>query len=248
MAFTESITVQILGDSSGLQQELEQVAERLSGLQQQLSDVAGGTGQLESALQGLSSALGPLQGISNQLGIIHQQIQMITRQPITLDVSPALGALQQLIQAAQIAAQQLAALNMAAAMGGMIGGMSGLSGNQPIRGFATGGLVTGPAGVDRVPARLSAGEFVLNHQAVASIGVRTLNQLNEGRATGLSAPASSVSNVTSVRKESSQSTRAEMTTNNHFGGIEVHVRETTDVPELLRDLRSRDISLRHRRG
>jgi ABC-type multidrug transport system fused ATPase/permease subunit len=46
--------------------------------------------------------------------------------------------------------------------------------------FAMGGLVTGPSGVDTIPASLSAGEFVLNRSAVSSIGLGNLNRMNAG--------------------------------------------------------------------
>ena len=46
--------------------------------------------------------------------------------------------------------------------------------------FAMGGLVTGPSGVDTIPASLSAGEFVLNRGAVSSIGLGNLNRMNAG--------------------------------------------------------------------
>lgn len=47
--------------------------------------------------------------------------------------------------------------------------------------LATGGLVTGPGGVDRVPALLTAGEFVINKDAAASIGMPGLLALNSGK-------------------------------------------------------------------
>jgi len=46
--------------------------------------------------------------------------------------------------------------------------------------FAMGGLVTGPSGVDTIPASLSAGEFVLNRNAVSNIGLGNLNRMNAG--------------------------------------------------------------------
>jgi hypothetical protein len=48
--------------------------------------------------------------------------------------------------------------------------------------FAAGGLVTGPgtSTSDSIPARLSAGEFVLSAKATEAIGVHTLAQVNRG--------------------------------------------------------------------
>lgn len=46
--------------------------------------------------------------------------------------------------------------------------------------FAAGGIVPGYGFGDSVPAMLTPGEFVLNRQAVSSLGVGTLNTLNSG--------------------------------------------------------------------
>ena len=54
--------------------------------------------------------------------------------------------------------------------------------NDPLRGgfkpFAQGGFVSGPAGVDKVPAKLTAGEFVMSKGAVQKYGVDTLASMN----------------------------------------------------------------------
>jgi phage-related protein len=47
--------------------------------------------------------------------------------------------------------------------------------------FAKGGMVEGPGGTDTVPAWLTAGEFVVNRQAVREIGLPALQALNGGR-------------------------------------------------------------------
>lgn len=71
---------------------------------------------------------------------------------------------------------------VASAIGGALGGMGGGSTAQP---FATGGPVSGPGGVDRVPARLTAGEFVMNTGAVSKYGVGFMHAINAQRfATG----------------------------------------------------------------
>lgn len=46
------------------------------------------------------------------------------------------------------------------------------------KGYATGGTVRGPGGVDNVPAWLTAGEFVIRRQAVARLGTGFLNAIN----------------------------------------------------------------------
>ena len=45
-------------------------------------------------------------------------------------------------------------------------------------GFKQGGFVSGPAGADKVPARLTAGEFVMSKGAVQKYGVNTLASMN----------------------------------------------------------------------
>lgn len=65
-----------------------------------------------------------------------------------------------------------------AAMVAMVAAVMGLLGNA--KKFATGGLVTGPGSAtsDSIPARLSAGEFVMNAAAVKRVGVDFLQSLN----------------------------------------------------------------------
>jgi len=69
--------------------------------------------------------------------------------------------------------------------GGASGGLGGLiSGLFQWAGFASGGYVTGPGTTtsDSIPARLSAGEYVLRAEAVRRVGVEFLHTLNGGLA------------------------------------------------------------------
>jgi hypothetical protein len=81
----------------------------------------------------------------------------------------------------RIASQKLAESLFGAMGGGGSGGfgafISGL-----FKGFATGGLVSGPgtSTSDSIPARLSAGEYVLRAAAVRRLGVDFLHALNGG--------------------------------------------------------------------
>ena len=50
--------------------------------------------------------------------------------------------------------------------------------DTPVQEFSTGGFVSGPAGRDRVPAKLTAGEFVMSKGAVQNYGVGTLASMN----------------------------------------------------------------------
>ena len=72
-------------------------------------------------------------------------------------------------------------------MGGSGGGSSGGGGSDSdggavVGGFNQGGYVPSSAGSgirDDVPAMLTAGEFVMSRNAVDSIGLETLNQMNQ---------------------------------------------------------------------
>jgi hypothetical protein len=50
--------------------------------------------------------------------------------------------------------------------------------NDLIKNYKQGGFVSGPGGVDKVPARLTAGEFVMSKGAVQKFGVNTLASMN----------------------------------------------------------------------
>lgn len=81
----------------------------------------------------------------------------------------------------RIAAQKIAeTLFGGMSKGGGLGGM--ISGLFKWAGFASGGYVTGPGTTtsDSIPARLSAGEYVLRAEAVRRVGVDFLHALNGG--------------------------------------------------------------------
>lgn len=82
----------------------------------------------------------------------------------------------------RIASQKLAESLFGAIGGG--GGSGGLGAfiSGLFKGFATGGLVSGPgtSTSDSIPARLSAGEYVLRAAAVRRLGVDFLHALNDG--------------------------------------------------------------------
>jgi len=85
----------------------------------------------------------------------------------------------------RIASQKLAESLFGAIGGGWGGGGSGGFGafiSGLFKGFATGGLVSGPgtSTSDSIPARLSAGEYVLRAAAVRRLGVDFLHALNGG--------------------------------------------------------------------
>lgn len=265
MAQVESLTVQILGDSSSLQQELSTVADMLEQMQQQLEGVSEGASGIGQAFASLSSSLGPLQGLGHELTLISQQIQQLASLPVTLNVQPALDALGQLMRSAQAAAMQLAALSMASIPGLPTGPMGGFpmggtgGGSPPLRAYAGGGLVSGPGGIDQVSARLTAGEFVLNQEAVTALGFQQLDRWNQGldlAQTTIPAPGERPltavpeqrSPPREIRSVSSPLAGPMQQTMNHFGGIEIHVQQPTDAGAVLHDLRRQGISARHRWG
>lgn len=181
MSFSESLTVRILGDSSGLQRELDSVLSRFDELKDNVSAASDAVRQLSSSLSRLSQAIGPVQQISAAISRLGQQLQTISQRPLTLNVSPALQSLQRLGQAAQQAANAIRAIPPVPSqipLGGPVLFPSPMTPVGPVRQFATGGLVAGPAGIDRVSARLTSGEYVINRAAVETLGLGLLDQLN----------------------------------------------------------------------
>jgi len=85
---------------------------------------------------------------------------------------------------------RIASQKLAESLFGAMGGGGGSGGNGSLgafisglfKGFATGGLVSGPgtSTSDSIPARLSAGEYVLRAAAVRRLGVDFLHALNGG--------------------------------------------------------------------
>jgi hypothetical protein len=233
MAFAESLTVRILGDSSQLKAELQDVVRDLGGLQSLLEQATGVGDRVREGLGGASGATRPLEELSQLIGRIVGQVGQLNQTPITLNIEPALQSLAQLSQAIQSVAAQLAALAVMPIGGGPVGPGGG---GAPIRAFADGGLVTGPAGRDVIPSLLSAGEFVLSRETTAVLGSEFLEALNGVGAQRTSRPMVQESIV-----------RQQQTTN-HFGGITIQVADAGGVNDIVRDLRLQGVQLRNRRG
>jgi len=184
MAFSESLTIRILGDSSGLSSEIDTAIGDIDRLQNRLSSSANSANKLTQSLSRISTAMGPLRQVSGMLGQIQSQLRAISQRPLTINVSPAISALQQLMQAARMAAQQLRMITPTLPSTGYIPRTGPISpapqtGTAPSpRMFAAGGLVNGPSGIDNVSAQLSAGEFVLSRDAVRQMGVPLLDRFN----------------------------------------------------------------------
>lgn len=259
--FSESLTIRILGDSSQLQRELESVTQRLADLQSRLSQLSEVNRSVDQVVGRFSQLVRPLQNVSSLLTRITNQVQMLGRTPVNLNVGPALNSLGRLSRSIDLIAAKLRALSAvpAAPAGGLPlrgpipsipgGGLplrgpipavpsGGLPLSGPIRRFADGGFVNGPMGGDRVPATLTAGEFVIRQPAVQRLGVAFLNALNESaRATG-----------SSTRGASQDVPAASSTVVNRFGEINIQVTQSADVNTIVRDLRFQGYRLRNRRG
>ncbi len=238
MAFTESLTVRILGDSSQLKSELQSVLQDLEGLRGQLGQATDVGQQVSEGFDRVSGAMRPLEQVSQLLSRITAQAQVLSQTPISLNVQPALAALAQLSAAIQMIAAQLMALAaMPIGLGGGIGPGGGGGRGGPIRQFAEGGLVAGPPGRDVVPALLTAGEFVLSRTATEAIGLQFLQRVNAAPDHHPAHRSLAREGVPSVRQ-----------TTNHFGGITIQVAEAGNVNAIVRDLRLQGVQLRNRRG
>ncbi len=73
-----------------------------------------------------------------------------------------------------------AALAAGSAIPGPVGwGFFGADVGRSMAGFASGGFVTGPKGIDKVPAMLTEGEVVINKETVNAIGAEVFLALNK---------------------------------------------------------------------
>jgi hypothetical protein len=235
--FSESLTIRILGDSSQLQQELQAVGQRLADLKSQFSQFAEVNRVIDQSLSRISAFARPLENISRLIDRIAGQARALGRVPITLNVSPALNALALLSRAIARVAAQIRSLPPIAPGFPRQLPLPGPT-RVPLRRFAEGGIVSGPVGLDRVPAMLTAGEFVIRAPSARQLGVSFLEALNQnlrpqpaGRGASLPAAVSD-----------------EQTTVNNFGGITIQVNNSSDVNAIVRDLRFQGFRLRNRRG
>lgn len=135
MPATESLTIEIQGDSSGLSQALDSALEKIDSLQSAAEGASNAAGGVGARLANVSAAIQPLQLVSQQLMRISQQAQVLSQQSISLNVQPALSALQSLMSAIQAVASQLRTLSQA--------------GGDPVRGSVGGAGGIGPATIAR---------------------------------------------------------------------------------------------------
>ncbi|QDT67069.1 hypothetical protein [Calycomorphotria hydatis] len=230
--FSESFTVRILADSSSLRSELESVTRQIESLGDRLTHITSAErafGRISSNVSNISTAARPA---AAALDGILQRIQRISGTPLQLNVQPALSSLAVLSRGMDLIYAKLRTLSAGQFA---LGGLS-LPSPVPTRRFATGGYVNGPGGVDRVPAMLTAGEYVLRRPVVQQLGVELLNEINRG----------SVLNQRSIGASSQASTTTSQVTN--FGDIAINVKQGADIAGVVRDLRLEGARLRTRRG
>lgn len=255
--FTESLTVRILGDSEGLQRELEAATRSVEEFREKLSEVSDWSGQLGETIDRVGSSNG-LERVNSLLERIRSQMIRINNSPLAINVAPAMGSLAALSSVLDAILYKLLAIRALEGIGGGAGGGGGVPAvAAPVGEFATGGFVTGPPGIDRVPAMLTAGEFVMSSPAVQELGRGFLRALNESPVRTMEetrnrslkkALASSSANQGGVRGEPLrpvETSRQEIT---HVGGVTINVSQGIDPESALRHLRLQGISLRNRRG
>ncbi len=228
--FSESLTVRILGDSSQLRQELTSTESLLETFQERLTSLANAGEQLGKLFAGLSRLTTPLQAVSKLIGQLTQQVRLLSETPVTLNVQPALAALQRLSGAIdQVAARlRMIAISLPVPTGAfpVFGGVGGGGpGGGPLPGLPPKLSPAGLSGLDASP--------VLNVIPARDHSLTQSMERLPRDVTGLDrpVPGAAASSVT-----------------NHFGGITLNVREVADVERLMRDFRLRGIHLRNRRG
>lgn len=234
-AFGDSLTIQILADSSGLQEAISDALrgfEELEARVQQLAQTSSQLSRIGTALNGLQ---GPLQNVGRMFVQVKNQADGLSQTTITLNVGPALNALAMLSAAIVRVQAQLAALSVPMGTPLPVPTVPG-GGGGPIRQFAEGGPVDGPAGIDKVPAMLTAGEFVLNRDAVRQLGINFLQQMNQ--------------NPTAARTPSPAPEAPPVTPNvtTQFGGVTVNVQQPGELSAVLESLMLEEAHLRTRRG
>lgn len=272
MPATESLTIEIQGDSSGLSQALDDALSRVESLHSAADSASSSAAGIGGRLASVSTALQPLQQVGQQLSRISQQAQALSQQPITLNVQPALSALQSLMSAIQAVAAQLSALSTfggrsgggygGVPRGGAGGGPRGGSGGSspPISSSqSTGGSrISTPQSLAMPPQSTLTQSSALTSHPIADASLLPVRGVFSGPRDGSSlggSPdsrsmfrgSSSFSPGASSLDRSTQLDQSSATVN-HFGGITIEVRETADVNSLMRDLRLQGLATRHRQG
>ena len=237
-SFGDALVIRILADSSDAQRGLGEILNQLDELQTRMAQVTGTASQWSRLGTAISSVQSPLQSLGRLFDQVQRQAERLGNTSVSLNVSPALNALSTLSAAIARVQGQLQALSMATAFptGGGGGFPAPTTNTTAPRQFAAGGPVEGPAGIDRVPAWLTAGEFVLNREAVSQLGVPFLQQLNQQPALTRNTMSPNPTSGTSVTNHSTQF------------GVTVNVQQPSELGSILETLVLEEVHLRHRRG
>lgn len=172
----------------------QQTAAEVDGLIPKMQELAASTGseeainrvaRLKVEVAGLKTAADDVAtringDVENAFAMMFEQIGSGAK-----SASDAFGDFARSVLSAinRIAAQKIAEGLFGSMTKGGSGGLGGLiSGLFQSAGFASGGYVTGPGTgtSDSIPARLSAGEYVLRADAVRRVGIEFLHALNGG--------------------------------------------------------------------
>ena len=95
---------------------------------------------------------------------------------LTLDVASAMITVADSVKGLIPLLTTLGAIKVFAGIPGLAKGFkAGIGGGK---GYATGGYVTGPGGIDKVRAKLTQGEYVIRQKSVQSLGRDTLEEIN----------------------------------------------------------------------
>lgn len=246
MPVSESLTIEIQGDSSGLSQALDSALASVESLRSTADSAATAAGGIGGRLANVSMAILPIQLVGQQLARVSLQAQALSHQPISLNVQPALSALQSLMSAIQAVAARLSVLSQLG--GGSVRGPMGTGGGSSPSGGGAGAASSSGAN-SRGAASSAWGPVSTSRGLPADVSrlaahMPTLDYIPiSGRSPDSTEP-SSFSRPGGSYSSHDQST----STVNHFGGITIEVRETADVNGLMRDLRLQGLSTRHRQG
>lgn len=157
--------------------QADQAKQQFAGIGEALSQSIGQAVQnVGTLLSDLVTQIGA--GISDLVSQIGERLSEVTStvqssvQSMVQSISNALDQLMAKLDAAIAKAKELAAAVASAGGGGGDGGDSG-------EGFAGGGVARGPSGVDKVPAWVTAGEWIINKDSSRKYGA-ILRAINDG--------------------------------------------------------------------
>lgn len=172
----------------------EEIKRMIDGLNQQLNAFSKNTGVImkktvSSVMQSIGTMMNSLSDLMNEIGEDNAEMANFLEGVayVQIGVNMAVGIAEAIAAGAGVAFPA----NLAAIAAGVAAVVSGIASaistykkyHQDISSpkFATGGYVSGEKGVDRVPAWLSDGEYVIRRKRVQELGVPFLDALNQGR-------------------------------------------------------------------